>query len=171
MALSGIVYLRMEKRTLSFELAVFESVEALSPEDRQLLQQAKDAQAGAYAPYSHFKVGAAVLLSNGKVVIGSNQENASYPSGLCAERVAVFQAGAQFPGVRIDKIAITASAANAPTSKPAAPCGNCRQAIFEYEHKQGKPIELLLMGSIGEIYKCPSVKDLLPLAFSDDYLS
>jgi cytidine deaminase len=134
------------------------------------VRRAREARDDAYAPYSEFKVGAAVLLSNGEVVIGNNQENASYPSGLCAERVAVFQAGAKYPGVAIMKIAIVAGSAIKTSNKPAAPCGNCRQAIFEYENRQEKPIELLLAGTSGEVYKCPSVHSLLPLAFGSQFL-
>lgn len=160
----------MKKQSHSFELSIFESFTELSEEDAALLEQAQKAREDAYAPYSSFKVGAAVLLANGKVVIGNNQENASYPSGLCAERVAVFHAGAQYPGVAIIKIAIVAGSVKNSISKPAAPCGNCRQSIFEYERKQKQNIELLLMGTNGEVYKCPSINDLLPLAFGSDFL-
>jgi len=160
----------MKRESLSFELTIYESFSELPKEDAFLLEKAKKAREDAYAPYSEFKVGAAVLLRNGQVVIGNNQENASYPSGLCAERVAVFQAGAQFPEEPILKIAIVAGSVRIPTTKPAAPCGNCRQSIFEYERKQQKPIELLLMGSSGEVYKCPSIRDLLPLAFGNEFL-
>lgn len=160
----------MKKESLSLEFFVFESEDELNAEEYVLLQHAVKAREDAYAPYSHFRVGAAVLLANGEVVIGNNQENASYPSGLCAERVAVFQAGAKFPGVEILKIAIVAGSENGSTTKPAAPCGNCRQSVFEYEHKQGKPIELLLKGTSGNVYKCLSVESILPLAFGFEYL-
>ncbi len=160
----------MKSKTLSFQLSIFESLAELPKEDQELISLASQAKENAYAPYSHFKVGAAVLLENKQVVIGSNQENASYPSGLCAERVAVFQAGAKFPGVTILKIAIVASSEKTVTREPAAPCGNCRQSIFEYENRQEKPIELLLMGGEGPIYKCLSIKDILPLAFGSDSL-
>ncbi len=160
----------MKSKTLSFQLYVFESLAELPEGDQELINLASRAGEDAYAPYSQFKVGAAVLLENKQVVIGSNQENASYPSGLCAERVAVFQAGAKFPGVAIVKIAIVASSEKQTTLKPAAPCGNCRQSIFEYENRQENPIELLLMGGEGPIYKCLSVNDILPLAFGSDSL-
>lgn len=160
----------MKSKTLSFQLSIFETLAELPKEDQELINLASQAMENAYAPYSNFKVGAAVLLENKEVVIGSNQENASYPSGLCAERVAVFQAGAKFPGVSILKIAIVASSDKTPTLEPAAPCGNCRQSIFEYENRQEKPIELLLMGEKGPIYKCLSIKDILPLAFGSDSL-
>ncbi len=155
----------MKKQTISFELSIFESLEELNKQDHDLMLKAIAARKDAYAPYSNFMVGAAVLLENDKVVIGSNQENASYPSGLCAERVAVFQAGAKYPGITIKSIAITAMSKNHLVEKPAAPCGNCRQAISEYEYKQKSPIELLLMGEKGEIIKCSSLADILPLGF------
>ena len=160
----------MKKLTHSFDLTIFNSIAELSAEDAALIAQAQRAREDAYAPYSAFKVGAAVLLQNGQVVIGNNQENASFPSGLCAERVAVFQAGARYPEVPILKVAIVAGSVKNSSSKPAAPCGNCRQSIFEYEKRYEQPIELLLMGTNGEVYKCSSIKDILPLAFGSDFL-
>ncbi|MEY8021608.1 cytidine deaminase [Muriicola sp. SD30] len=160
----------MKKQTHSFDLTIFNSIAELSAEDAALIEQAQRAREDAYAPYSAFKVGAAVLLQNGQVVIGNNQENASFPSGLCAERVAVFQAGAQYPDIPILKVAIVAGSVKNSSSKPAAPCGNCRQSIFEYEKRYEQPIELLLMGTNGEVYKCSSIKDILPLAFGSDFL-
>ncbi len=160
----------MKQKSHSFEFLIFDSADELPPEDSELLQRAVEARKNAYSPYSNFKVGAAVLLENGEVVIGNNQENASFPSGLCAERVAVFHAGARYPGVPIRKIAIASGPASQKESKPAAPCGNCRQSIFEYEDKQGRPIELLLKGNAGEVYKCPSIRSILPLAFGSESL-
>ena len=160
----------MKKRKISFELSVFESFGELSEEGRKLMRAAIEARKNAYAPYSNFYVGAAVLLENGEVVIGSNQENASYPSGLCAERVAVFQAGAKYPEVVIKSVAISASSKKSTLTEPAAPCGNCRQSISEYEVRQGSPIELLLMGETGEVLQCSSISDILPLSFNSSYL-
>ena len=160
----------MKKKKIAFELLVFDSVEELSSEDRRLMQTAVEARKNAYAPYSNFQVGAALLLENGEVVIGNNQENASYPSGLCAERVAIFQAGAKYPGIVIKSIAISAASANYRVDRPAAPCGNCRQSISEYEVKQERPIQLLMMGETGEVLKCSSVADILPLAFNSSFL-
>ena len=142
----------------------------MTPEQSELLAAAAKAANSAHAPYSKFNVGAALFLENGEIITGSNQENASYPSGLCAERVAVFQAGAKYPGVAIKSIAITAMSKTHLVEKPAAPCGNCRQAISEYEYKQKSPIELLLMGEKGEIIKCQSLADILPLGFNNSYL-
>lgn len=160
----------MRKQKISFELQVYETMDELDPNDHKLLQSAIEARKKAYAPYSNFYVGAAVLLENGAVVLGSNQENASYPSGLCAERVAVFQAGSIYPGIAIKAIAITAMSKTHLVEKPAAPCGNCRQAISEYEFKQKEPISILMMGEKGEIMKCNSLSDILPLGFNNTYL-
>ena len=160
----------MEKRKIGFELFIFDDEAELSQNDQKLLQDAAAARESAYAPYSKFKVGAAVLLENGEVVIGNNQENASYPSGLCAERVAIFHAGAKHPGVTIKSVAISASSSKHEVEEPAAPCGNCRQSIIEYEQKQNSPISLLLRSEKGPIYKCSSVADILPLAFNSSFL-
>lgn len=158
------------KKQITVEYEVFPSLERLAQEEMSLMEQAVLARANAYAPYSSFHVGAAVLLENGKVVVGNNQENASYPSGLCAERVAIFQAGAIYPGVKIKAVAITATSKNYAVKEPAAPCGNCRQAMIEYEQKQKEPISILLMGEIGEVIKISSLSDILPLAFNSSFL-
>lgn len=143
----------------------------MTREDQELLAAARDAVSGSYAPYSGFRVGAAILLESGETVIGSNQENASYPSGLCAERVAVFQAGARYPGDPIRCLAVYAADPNGKLEQPAAPCGNCRQSILEYEHKQGSPIRILLQAGSGAVYECPSTAALLPLGFDPSFLS
>ncbi|HET8736648.1 MAG TPA: cytidine deaminase [Pricia sp.] len=160
----------MQKQKISFELTVFDTLTELSKEDQALMSKAVAARKNAYAPYSGFQVGAAVLMSNGDTVIGSNQENASYPSGLCAERVAVFQAGAQYPEMPIKTIAISAASKNHRVDTPAAPCGNCRQSISEYEIRQKTPIKLLLMGETGQVFQCDSIADLLPLGFDRSFL-
>ncbi|QWX85726.1 cytidine deaminase [Cellulophaga sp. HaHaR_3_176] len=131
---------------------------------------AVEARKNAYAPYSNFQVGAAVLLENGEVVIGSNQENAAYPSGLCAERVAIYHASAKYPNVIIKAVAISATSKNYVVDSPAAPCGNCRQSMIEYEQKQKLPIKILLMGEKGEVLKIDSLLDILPLAFNSSFL-
>jgi len=160
----------MRKQNISFELTVFDSIEELSVEDNNLMLAAIVARKKAYAPYSSFQVGAAVRLENGEVLTGNNQENASYPSGLCAERVAMFYAGANFPGVTIKSIAISATSLNHVVDKPAAPCGNCRQSMSEYEVKQKQHIPVLMMGETGEVLKCNSIAEILPLAFDSSYL-
>ncbi|HDZ13278.1 hypothetical protein LCGC14_0692340 [marine sediment metagenome] len=160
----------MKKQKLSFELTVFDGLFELSEDDHALMSKAVAARKNAYAPYSNFQVGAAVLLENGQVVIGSNQENASYPSGLCAERVAIFQAGALYPSVVVKTVAITATSVNRVVDTPAAPCGNCRQAMLEYEVKQKEPVRLLIMGETGKVIQCNAISDILPLGFDSSYL-
>lgn len=150
--------------TTTFE--VFKTVNELSEEMQSLMQQAIAIRKKAYAPYSHFRVGAAILLDNGKIVLGSNQENAAYPSGLCAERVAIYQAGAIYPDAKMLTIAITAASDSNPTLSPIPPCGSCRQSIAEYEFKQDTPIEIYFMGESGEVYKSNSINNLLPLSFN-----
>lgn len=138
------------------------SLQEIAEADKQLILKAEEALHSAYAPYSAFKVGAAILLSNGMVVCGSNQENAAYPSGLCAERVAVYAAGAQCPGEKILAIAVTTSA---DLVDPVAPCGACRQALIEYEIRQTSHIRLLLSNPSRKIYISESIENLLPLVF------
>jgi len=160
----------MKKHKISFELSTYNAIELLPLEEKNLMLKAVEARKKAYAPYSNFQVGAAVLLTNGTIVIGSNQENASYPSGLCAERVAIFQAGARFPNETIKAIAVSAASSTNEVATPAAPCGNCRQAMHEYEFRQKSPIAILMMGEKGDIHKCDAVADLLPLAFNNSFL-
>ena len=135
-----------------------------------LKNQAFEARSKAYAPYSKFTVGAAILLDNGVVVKGSNQENAAYPSGLCAERVAIYYAGANYPDAKIVKMFITASPQDRDLEVPIPPCGSCRQAIAEYEFKQDISIEIFFMGAKGDIYKSDSLKNLLPFVFDKNHL-
>ncbi|NNF19386.1 MAG: cytidine deaminase [Flavobacteriaceae bacterium] len=160
----------MHKKKVTFDLEIYDSQEELAVLDQELMRTAVLARENAYAPYSGFQVGAAVLLANGEIVIGNNQENASYPSGLCAERVAIFHAGARFPGIAVKAIAISVNSVRREVDTPAAPCGNCRQAIAEYEQRQDDGIEILMMGASGEVYKSSSIADLLPLAFGKSYL-
>ncbi len=149
---------------------IFRDVSELEIDDKLLMEQAILAREKAYAPYSKFSVGAALLLENGEIILGNNQENAAYPSGMCAERVAIWNAGAIFPNVKILKLAITAKSANNLVDKPVGPCGACRQSLFEYEFKQHQPFEILFMGEVGEIVKVPSLKSLLPFSFDNSYL-
>ncbi|HQA74468.1 MAG: cytidine deaminase [Flavobacterium sp.] len=155
----------MKKLEIKTTFEVFNTIDDLSSEVKALMQQAIEIRKSAYAPYSKFRVGAAILLDNGKIVLGSNQENAAYPSGLCAERVAIFQAGAIYPDAKIIKLAISAASDNNPTLSPIPPCGGCRQSIAEYEFKQNTPIEIFFMGESGEVYKSDSINNLLPLTF------
>ena len=137
---------------------------------QQLLAKAKTAIASAYAPYSKFRVGAAALLDNGEIITGSNQENASSPAGICAERVALSAASAMFPLVGIKALAISAQGDGYPVSEPVAPCGICRQTILEYETRFNQNIEIVLQGEQGKIFRISSVKELLPLNFSREDL-
>lgn len=155
----------MKELTITTTISVFSGISELPSDIQSLMDQAIEIRKKAYAPYSRFKVGAAILLDNGKIVLGSNQENAAYPSGLCAERVAIFQAGAIYPDAKIVKLAITAASDTNPTLSPIPPCGSCRQSIAEYEFKQDTPIEIYFMGESGEVYRSNSINDLLPLSF------
>ncbi|NKI33297.1 cytidine deaminase [Croceivirga thetidis] len=160
----------MVKKKIGFELEVYQSTDELPKELVGLLEKAEEIRNKAYAPYSNFQVGAAVLLQNGEIVLGNNQENASYPSGLCAERVAIFHAGANFPNQTITAIAISAASKEYLVDRPAGPCGNCRQAISEYETKQKSPIRLILRGEKGDIFVVDSMTNLLPLGFDNSFL-
>lgn len=155
----------MKNLSLTIDYIEYDSIDELNAEDKSLMQQAQEAGKTAYAPYSNFSVGAAVLLENGVVVKGSNQENAAYPTGLCAERVAVFSAGSNYPGVAIKTIAITAKSSRIKVESPVTPCGDCRQAISEYEVLYNKPIRFLLMGETGKVLELKNVGSLLPLRF------
>lgn len=160
----------MKPLTITSRLEVYDSIEEVPQDIQDLMQKAVEVRDNAYAPYSNFKVGASVMLENDEIVVGSNQENASYPSGLCAERTAVYSAGARFPDVRILKIAISAKSLRHKVVSPVPPCGACRQALVEYEVKQEEPIELYFMGETGKVVKADSVKDLLPLVFDSTCL-
>jgi len=160
----------MKEISVTSSFLVYDSIKELSNEVQDLMEQAIEIRKKAYAPYSKFRVGAALLLDNGKIVLGSNQENAAYPSGLCAERVAIFYAGSVYPEAKILKMAITAASDNNQTKAPIPPCGSCRQSIAEYEIKQETPIEIYFMGEIGEVYKSTSLKNLLPFMFDKKFL-
>lgn len=142
-------------------------LEELSEADRRLVEEALAATGHAYAPYSRFCVGAAIRLSNGETVTGSNQENAAYPSGTCAERTAAFYAHSRYPDARFDTIAVAARGTDGlVVPAPVAPCGACRQSLLEFETLAGHGVRVLLVGS-GEVYEFPSVRSLLPLSFSE----
>ncbi len=160
----------MKTLDLISRIMVFEDRSELPAEWLHLLAVAHEAAKKAYSPYSNFKVGTALLLNNGEIITGNNQENAAYPSGLCAERTAAFYASAQFPEVPFNKLAITAINPKEKLTKPVSPCGNCRQALLEYEQKFKQQIEVLLAGEEGEVYVLKSISDLLPFSFSNDYL-
>lgn len=160
----------MKEVTIESKLYVFESLDELPKDVSLLMQKAFQAREKAYAPYSKFHVGAALLLDNNEIITGNNQENASYPSGLCAERTAIYYAGSQYPNAKIVRMAISASSKNKPTIKPIPPCGACRQSIAEYEIKQNEPIEIYFMGESGKVVKSNSLANLLPLVFDKSVL-
>ncbi|WP_159950390.1 cytidine deaminase [Polaribacter septentrionalilitoris] len=160
----------MRKIEISTSVTVFSNVSELPVDDKILMGKAVDARKNAYAPYSKFNVGAALLLDNGEIVLGSNQENAAYPSGMCAERVAIWKAGSTFPGVKIKKLAITASSTIAKVDKPVGPCGACRQTLSEFEINQKSPFDVIFMGEVGEVVKTASLLSLLPFSFDSSYL-
>ncbi|PVX46389.1 cytidine deaminase [Flavobacterium sp. 103] len=160
----------MKEIIITSKITVFETIQELPLVDQNLMLKAIEVRQNAYAPYSKFRVGAAILLDNGEVVVGSNQENAAYPSGLCAERVAIFYAGAIYPDATILKMAITAASENNQTVTPVPPCGACRQSIAEYEIRQDTPIEIYYMGETGAIHQSASLKNLLPFMFEKKLL-
>ncbi len=137
---------------------------------QELINNAKEALKTAYAPYSGFLVGASILLENGEMVNGSNQENVAYPSGLCAERVAMFYVGAKFPGVRIKAIAVSVSSKDFDISDVVSPCGACRQVMAEYEDNQGKSIKVILHSPNDQVLIVDQVQDLLPFMFKSPHL-
>ena len=160
----------MKEIKIESTLYVFDNVHELPQDAFTLMQKAVEAREKAYAPYSKFHVGAALLLDNNEIITGNNQENASYPSGLCAERTAIYYAGAKYPNARIVRMAITAGSKKHQTKEPIPPCGACRQAIAEYEIKQEIPIEIYFMGETGKVAKSKSLENLLPLMFNKEVL-
>ncbi len=159
----------MKKKNITTVTYEYDSVEELSKEEQFLIQKSKDAVNNAYAPYSKFQVGAAVLLENGEIITGTNQENAAYPSGLCAERVAVFYANSKYPNVAVKAIAVTAFTNNNFVKTPIPPCGSCRQVLVETETRFNKPIKIYLV-SESKITVINDAKDLLPLNFDESSL-
>lgn len=156
----------MEHRNIVTKIEVY-SYNELTEEDKKVVDAAKKATTTSYTPYSHFNVGAAVLLDNGEIVAGSNQENAAFPSGTCAERTTVFYAHARYPEAKMLTLAIAAYADGHFQSKPISPCGACRQAILEYENLAKQPIRIILYGE-DEIYVCPDgISSLLPFCFTE----
>jgi cytidine deaminase len=155
-------------KALNIEYRDLESYEELDSLDRDLVSKAFDSSENAYAPYSDFKVGASVLLENGTIVLGNNQENIAYPSGLCAERVALFYAGANFSGVPIRTICVVAKGALLPFEKILSPCGSCRQVMVESEFRQENPIKVILVSQNKRTLIFNSVNDILPFSFGKD---
>ncbi len=155
----------MKEKNLVTKIRVY-SYSELSEADKNLIDLAKSATQRSYAPYSRFNVGAALLLANGEIITGSNQENVAFPSGICAERTTCFYANSSYPGVRFVKLAIAAYHNGAFTPHPVSPCGACRQVLAEYEKLGGGKLEIMLYGDY-EIYVLNEVADLLPLIFDE----
>lgn len=160
----------MKEIKIESTFIVFDNLDELPQEISFLMQKAIEARQKAYVPYSNFSVGAAILLENNEIITGNNQENAAYPSGLCAERTAIFYAGSQYPNTKIIRMAITAGSKTKQTLIPIPPCGACRQAISEYEVKQNAPIEIYFMGETGKVVKSNSLANLLPFIFDKTVL-
>ena len=160
----------MRKIEIATSATIYKDIFELSSGDAMLMKKAIEARKTAYAPYSKFHVGAALLLENGEIILGNNQESAAYPSGMCAERVAVWKAGSSFPKVKIHALAISASSLIATVDKPVGPCGACRQTLSEYEINQKTPFKVIFMGEIGEIVVTDSLLSLLPFSFDNSYL-
>lgn len=160
----------MITQQIKIAYCTYSSENELSVQEQTLIKAAKKAMGNAYATYSHFKVGAAVLLENGKIITGNNQENAAFPSGLCAERVALFYANAAYPDIPVKTIVVIAGQNNSVTSQPATPCGSCRQVMIESEYRFKKTISIIMVGK-DKIVSVNSVNDLLPLSFNQELLS
>ena len=160
----------MKQTSLNIPVQIFPDFKSLEPADAILLEAARQATENAYAPYSKFRVGAAVRLTNGQILTGSNQENASFPAGICAERVTLSAASATFPGIAITDLALTYINESGTGNRPISPCGICRQTLAEYEQRFGRSMRLILGGISGEIFILNRATDLLPFAFSSQEL-
>ncbi len=160
----------MNQEKYNFSFDVYPSIEELSQEDAQLVKEARKITGNAYAPYSNFHVGAIAKLSNGKTVTGTNQENAAYPAGICAERVLLSAVASLFPNAPINTIAISYDNKNGESNHPISPCGICRQTLLEYEERVKQPIRLILSGLEGKIYIIKKASQLLPLSFGGEDL-
>lgn len=159
----------MQKK-FEFEYEEFDTMNALPKEDAALLNAAFDATASAFAPYSKFKVGAAARLSNGQIILGSNQESASYPVGICAERTLLNSIGSQYPKETITAMAISYVPHGAASDHPLSPCGMCRQSLLDYELRYKAPIKLILAGKTGIVMVIPSAQNILPFGFTGSIL-
>jgi cytidine deaminase len=160
----------MKIRNIHIRIEEYETEKSLEKLEADLLSMANEAIKGSYAPYSEFNVGVAVLLENGEIILGSNQENAAYPSGLCAERVAIFHAKSKYPNIKVKLIAITASSDNFITKSPITPCGACRQVIAETESRQNDKIRIIMKGQEGIVQAVNGIENLLPLMFKEEQL-
>ena len=160
----------MKENKFEFQYEVYEDISQLTERDAWLLKEAKTVTDQAYAPYSNFHVGAVAMLENGEVVAGTNQENASYPVGICAERVLLGTVATLHPNVAIESIAISYNSDTIKSDHPISPCGMCRQSLLEYETRLKKPIRLILSGQEGKVYVIKTASLLLPFAFTGNEL-
>lgn len=160
----------MKNLSINFNYTVYNSLSELNTGDSSLLKAAMEVTRFAYAPYSHFNVGAAARLSNGEIVKGTNQENASYPVGICAERSLLSTAASLFPGMAIETMAISYDGEHVDSSTPVAPCGMCRQALLEFEGRTNHPIRLIMAGKTGEVIVIEKCSHLLPFSFNKEDL-
>lgn len=160
----------MQEKKFEFSYQVYNDISELPEKDAWLLREARAVTEQAYAPYSNFHVGAVAMLSNGEVVAGTNQENASYPVGICAERVLLGNAATVYPKISIETIAISYNSDTVKSDHPISPCGMCRQSLLEYETRVNKPIRLILGGMEGKVHVISSAKLLLPFAFTSGEL-
>jgi cytidine deaminase len=158
------------QREININFEAIENYTTLSEIEKKLFDAAMNIRKIAYAPYSKFLVGCAILLENGEIYTGTNQENAAYPSGLCAERTTIFWTAANFPDQKIKKLFVIGAPKDATSSTPIPPCGACRQSILEYEERQQDLIEIYFASLDGEIYKTKSIGDLLPFSFNSSFL-
>ena len=156
----------MTKERFQFDYELYDSINELPAADALLLDKARATTVHAYAPYSHFHVAAAARLENGEMVSGTNQENASYPVAICAERTLMSAAATQYPGVAIEAMAISYDNKNGNSNKPISPCGVCRQMLAEFEDRTQRAMKLIMSGQKGEVYIVNTAKDLLPLTFT-----
>ena len=159
----------MKEINLTAKIGVYSLGECTEIE-KKLIEAAKNVTSAAYAPYSGFQVGAAVLLGNGEIIVGSNQENAAYPSGMCAERTAVFFANSSFPSEKVVMMALAAYYNGAFVKAITAPCGACRQVLLETENRFGSPLKVLMYSGDDTVYSVNSIKELLPLSFGEEML-
>jgi cytidine deaminase len=158
----------MKTEVVKFSILLYDSIDELTTEDAMLLRGARNVTQFAYAPYSNFKVGAFANLENGKTVSGTNQENASFPAGICAERTLLSAASSLYPGIGINTLAISYNNLNGKSDRPVSPCGICRQSLVEFQDRTKKQIRIILSGMEGKVQVIENVKDLLPLVFGAD---
>ncbi|NOX48347.1 MAG: cytidine deaminase [Chlorobi bacterium] len=160
----------MQEIKISVTVFEYNDISDLPEQERHLMELAVKATDFAYAPYSTFRVGTALLLENGEIITGNNQENMAYPSGLCAERVALFYAASQYPDVAVNTVAITARANDFEIDHPVAPCGACRQVMAETENRSKNKMKLIMMGEKGKVQVVEGVDNILPLMFHEENL-